>query len=267
MRLVSVPPQGAEVQRLFQTRTRVAVQRRDVPTGRMDPPEFRESAQLGRMKQVLLLGVTGDPLWHLSFDSLVSRVRDGGGAWRELTVGGLDTLWVQVDLDERGRVGDARTRSPHPGRDLLVELATGLPGLSPPVTAVGSGSTWVQEIEMPLSAFAARPPAGAERHTLGSRLGFAVDSLVPRERDTLAYVSFRGDFRAKVQPFDDGSVRRSSGWLVGTLIWSSGWRTIVSQSVRMQVRIAVHVDGTPTAAMRELAILDTTVQTQVNHGS
>jgi hypothetical protein len=262
VRLAVLPGPGLEIHRVFQTRTTVALQRRDVESGAMEPQVFQETAQLGGMRQVIVGGVTGEPVMHLAFDSLISRAREAGEPWRELRVGGLDTLWVQVDVDHRMRFGDARTMAVNPGQGLLIDLASGLPGLELPTQEVRTGWTWHQDIEMAIGAFAIRTLEGLG-NTVSSRVEFTVDSVVPRARDTLAYVSFVGTFRAKVQHLDDGGVRRTSGGMRGALIWSSGWRTIVSESARTQIRVATHIDGMPDSPMRELGIVDTTVQTQV----
>lgn len=266
VQLAVLPVHGLEIHRLFQTRTTVALQRRDVESGAMEPPVFQETAQLGGMRQVIVSGVTGEPVMHLAFDSLISRAREAGEQWRELRVGGLDTLWVQVDVDRQMRFGDARTRAVNPGQGLLIDLANGLPGLELPTHEVRTGGTWHQDIEMAIGAFAIRTLDGLG-NTVSTRIEFTVDSIVPRARDTLAYLSFVGTFRAKVQHLDDGGVRRTSGGIRGTMIWSSGWRTIVSESARTQIRVAIHVDGMPDSPMRELGIVDTTVQTQVQPGT
>ena len=266
VQLAVLPVPGLEIHRLFQTRTTVALQRRDVESGAMEPPVFQETAQLGGMRQVIVGGVTGEPVMHLAFDSLISRVRNAGEQWRELRVGGLDTLWVQVDVDRRMRLGDARTVAVNPGQGLLIDLASGVPGLELPTQEIRAGGTWHQDIEMAIGAFAIRTLEGLG-NTVSTRIEFTVDSIVPRTRDTLAYLSFAGMFRAKVQHLDDGGVRRTSGGVRGTLIWSSGWRTIVSESARTQIRVAIHIDGMPDSPMRELGIVDTTVQTQVQPGT
>jgi hypothetical protein len=266
VQLAVLPVSGLEIHRVFQTRTTVALQRRDVESGAMEPPVFQETAQLGGMRQVIVTGVTGEPVMHLAFDSLISRAREAGGEWRELRVGGLDTLWVQVDVDHRMRFGDARTMAVNPGQGLLIDLANGLPGLELPTREVRTGGTWHQDIEMAIGAFAIRTLEGLG-NTVSTRVEFTVDSIVPRARDTLAYMSFVGTFRAKVQHLDDGGVRRTSGGIRGALIWSSGWRTIVSESARTQIRVATHIDGMPDSPMRELGIVDTTVQTQVQPGT
>ena len=266
VQLAVLPAPGLEIHRLFQTRTTVALQRREVVSGVMDPPVFQETAQLGGMRQVIVRGVTGAPVMHLAFDSLISRAREAGQQWRELRVGGLDTLWVQVDVDRQMHIGDSRTRAVNPGQGLLIEFASGLPGMELPSQELRAGGTWHQDMEMAIAAFAIRAPAGLEGNALSTRVEFIIDSIVPRARDTLAYVSFAGTFRAKVQHLDDGAVRRTSGGIRGALIWSSGWRTIVSESARTQVRVAVHVDGLPDSPMRELGIVGTTVQTQVQPG-
>jgi hypothetical protein len=232
----------------------------------MEPPVFQETAHLGGMRQVIVNGVTGEPVIHLAFDSLISRARDAGEQWRELRVGGLDSLWVQVDVDRRMRMGDARTRAVNPGQGLLIDLANGLPGLELPTQEVRTGGKWHQDIEMAIGVFAIRTLDGLG-NTVSSRIEFTVDSIVPRTRDTLAYLSFVGTFRAKVQHLDDGGVRRTSGGILGTMIWSSGWRTIVSESARTQIRVATHINGMPDSPMRELGIVDTTVQTQVQPGT
>ncbi len=265
--LAVLPHHGVEIHRLFQTRTRVAMQSRDVETMVMDPPIFRESAQLGGMRQVVVTGVNGGPVIHLAFDSLLSRARQAGEAWQELRVGGLDTLWVQADIDEQMQVGGVRSEASNPGQALLIELARGLPGLALPLAAVSDGEVWTQDLDIPFGAFAIRLADGIDGGSVSARVSFQVDSLTPRERDTLAYVSFEGTFRDKVQPLDDGGVRRSGGGMLGSFVWSTGWRTIVAESARIQIRVAVHVDGTPGAPMRELGIVDTTVQTQVHDGT
>ena len=258
------PVLNGEIHRLFQSRTVVTITSGGDGHGADSVTRsVRESAALGGMRQVALQGVDGQAVLHLAFDSLSTRVRDDPGPWRELRVGGLDSLWVQVTVDDRMRLSAPRSRGDHPGLRLLQELAVGLPGLGLPSGWVHPGERWTQELDIPVGVFAARPASGLDTRVLTSRVTFALDSLVSRARDTLAYISLEGRFRAKVQRLPGDRFRRSTGSLRGTLVWSTGWDTFVSQVTRIEIHVGVAVSGVAGRRYIDEAALRTTVRAQV----
>jgi hypothetical protein len=255
LRMRFVAADGLALHRVFQTHTRLTV------TGSDGAVRVRETADLGSMRQITLLDAEARPVLHLAFDSLKTRMREGAEPWREVAVGGLDSLWVQVQVDDRLRVIDRRTEGAHAALGMLAELATGVPEFTLPERTVKAGSRWTSHTRFPVGAYLARQRTGMVLAAVDVR----VDSVVARARDTLAFLSLDGSLRPA--PGGSGSAPLAyRGSLAGTLVWSTGWNAIVAQATRVRLELEGGAPAGSRDAASPRAVMETTVRAQVRAG-
>ncbi len=223
------PVYDVPVHRLFQSHVRLVMP--DAAGG--SAVRTRETVDMGGIMQVVLPGPNGDPVVHLAFDSLRSRMREGGAPWREFTWAGLDTLWVQAwpaaDLAIQRTEGD---RSP--AAAILVHLLAGVPDLTLPARWVRQGEQWLRMLDVPLHGVMVRGAGPLPDESVLARTDVRVDSIVARRSDTLAYVSLGGVFAPQRSAAEPGV--RYDGTVSGSLIWSTGWSGWVSGATRVAVR-------------------------------
>ena len=240
LRLRFAPPEGVDVHRLFQRYTRTVM---SAPDGTR---LTREGAQLGGARQVTLLSAHGRTTVHLSFDSLRVRTREADGPWRESASGGVDTLWVQVDADERLELRRPEGMPTHPQTELLLRLVTGLPGMVLPEHWVRERRQWRAELELGYDE------VGLEQEEpsapLRLRAILVVDSIVPRSRDTLAFLGIQGTAVPRTVRTREGTRLGYEGSVSGTLVWSTGWNALVSAATRSTVTVEIgRADGAEPA--------------------
>jgi hypothetical protein len=200
---------------------------------------------------------------HLQYDSLRFRARGQSGSWREVVVPDPERRWIQAQVDSHMRlleiVGGGEQRS----AGLLMHLLTGVPGLVLPVGWVHSGDHWNAQLEFPLGDIVGAEPTGLMPDKLRARAAFSVDSVQARPRDTLAYVSFTGSYLPQSLTAADGRTARFAGALRGTLVWSTGWRSVVSAATRSRVQFTVARAGTDADEPRGQVTLETTIRQAV----
>lgn len=233
------PVPGVKVHRVFQTHTRI------VGVGETGDPAgpVREAADLGGMTEVALAGPEGKLIMHLAYDSLRARMREGDEPWSEYEVAPLDTLWLQVHLNDRMQVVDPTAGGDRPGSGMLVHLLTGVPGMELPQGWLREGQYWSSRLEFPLGELVGHAPVQAPSALLAAETDFRLDSLTVRAQDTLAYVRFSGALTPSTLRRPDGSTLRFAGATTGTLVWSTGWRGWVAAAARLQVVIRVPEQG------------------------
>jgi hypothetical protein len=240
VRLRFAPPEGVEVHRLFQRYTRTVM---NAPDGTR---LTREAAQLGGARQVTLLSVRGRTTLHLSFDSLRVRTREADEPWRESVSGGVDTLWMQVDADERLELRWPEGTPTHPQTELLLRLLTGLPGVVLPERWVRERQQWRAELELGYDEVGIEQSEPSAR--LRMRAILVVDSIVPRSRDTLAFLGVQGAAIPATVRTREGTRFSYEGSVSGALVWSTGWKAIVSAATRSTVTVEVRrADGAEPA--------------------
>jgi hypothetical protein len=252
------PEFGATVHRLFQTHTRMTTRASD---GSPPGAGSRETVDLGEMVQVTAGGAGGEHVVHLAFDSLRTRVREGAGPWRETIWLGLDSLWVQAWLDTRLAVARVHAGTASPAGALLLHLLTGVPNLVFPDRWLRAGDTWTAEHTVPLAGVVARARGDHPIDSLVARTVIALDSLVPRTSDTLAFLRFSGGF-LPVQAAA-GPALSYGGGLAGTLVWSSGWSVFVSGAVRVRVNVHMRFQGPEGGSTEAVITLETTTRHRV----
>lgn len=230
------PVYEVPVHHLFQSHTRLVMP----DAGGGSAARTRETVDLGGIVQVTLPGPNGDAVVHLAFDSLRTRMREGGEPWREFAWTGLDTLWVQAwpaaDLGIRRIEGDRSAAAA-----MLVHQLAGVPGLTLPARWVRPGEHWLRMLDVPLSGVVTRGAGALPDESLLARADVRVDSIVARARDTLAYLSLGGVFELQRSAADPGV--RYDGTVAGSLIWSSGWNAWVSGATRVTVRARLRGRG------------------------
>jgi hypothetical protein len=151
-----------------------------------------------------------------------------------------------------------------PGSGLLVHLLTGIPGLTLPERWVAAGDHWGARLEFPLGEFLGRRPTSTPSVTLTARATFTVDSVAARSQDTLAYVGFSGAFAPREVTDEEGAVLRYGGVLQGTLVWSTGWRSLVSGVTRTRVELGAVEPDAPAGQARGRVTFETTIRQSVS---
>jgi hypothetical protein len=253
VRLRFAPQRGVAMQRVFQTHTRLSLPAQDA--GVM---QVREVGYVGGATQSMLGRRRQESVVHVNLDSLRSRMREAGGPWREVRMAGLDSVWMQVTLDEQMHVLRQAAATAGLGRDLLLQLLTGAPGLVVPARPVRRGEQWRAELDVGLGDVALGAPAsGPER--LSVRATVVVDSIVARSHDTLAYLSLRGPVEPRGVSAPGGRTLRYAGGMTGGVVWSTGWGGVVSTAIRFELRIDA------PAAPGDRTTRPVTIETTIRH--
>ncbi len=125
-----------------------------------------------------------------------------------------------------------------------------------PEGPVRRGSSWELQIEWPAAAATAGAAPGAA--VLPVQASVVVDSLVRRAQDTLAYVTVRGTITTSRVRTADGATVSYGGETTGTLVWSTGWATVVSAATRTSLAASVEVGD-----RRSQITIDTTIRQAV----
>lgn len=231
---------GQRVHRLFQVHTRIEARAADAAV------RTRETARLGAVREQAVTAPATEQVLHVTFDSLLVRQRDGDGPWEEVRVDPVDGLWLQIGLDERlavhRRVGPAAAAH----GALLQHLATGFPGLVLPERPVRPATHWELATELTAAEITGGATPDSATAVLPVHVDVAVDSLVVRAEDTLAYLTLRGSIHVTRRRAADGVVTTYRGEIAGSLVWSSGWNTFVSAATRTALRADVDRPGAST---------------------
>jgi hypothetical protein len=224
------PVRDVDTHTLFQTVARIVL-----ANGRTI-----ETADLGSMRTVALELADGGTVLHMTYDSVRARVRSVGGQWREFQVPGADSVWAQALVDSQLNVSSVMTGSRLPEVTGLLDIITGVPGLTLPEMPVHLGGAWMVESKLSerISASVPREVAELPSMTFSTRIDF--DSTVQRTQDTLGYFSLSG----YIHPTTDSDLRELAdaevavaAELEGQLVWSSGWNGFVSGATRVTVEV------------------------------
>jgi hypothetical protein len=238
LRFAAAP--GQLVHRLFQVHTRVVARSGNAPD------RVREVARLGSVRELAVASPPAEQVLHLTFDSLLVRQRNAGGAWEEVRVDSTEGRWLQIALDGRMRVRRRVGPADADEGALLQHLVTGFPGLALPEHPVRSSTQWEQSLELTAAELTGGSPPGPATAVLPVRAAAVTDSLVVRAQDTLAYLTVRGSIPATRLRTADGVVTTYVGEVAGSLVWSSGWNMFVSGATRTSV--IVEILGRDTSA-------------------
>ncbi len=185
---------------------------------------------------------------EVTLDSVRFRWRPDGALWTTLADTGGPRPQAELLVDPRLRVAAARCSSADCASLPALRAFAGGFEAPLPQEPVGQAREWTAETVVPLSeptGLDAEPGVGpwlARTEAMITRATFAVDSIVDRGSDTLAYIALRGTFLPAIlaaRPDTDGSRARVSGAVAGRLIWSTGWHTWVSGALRYTLQLQV----------------------------
>lgn len=253
VRLRFEPWDGLQLQRVFDRYQRV------VTWDAAQDAQTRELEQTGGVTQVAWRTGASGAAVHLSFDSLRLRHRTGGSDWADQVIDGADTTWLQVSAGELLQVGPRGGRLQPGTGPLLLQLLTGLSGFTLPESWIREGMQWQREI----FASPSDPliPGSMDDVALRMRATFLADSIVRRAQDTLVYMTVRAGAIPYRRLLDDGVTLAYDGSFSGTLVWSTGWRALVSVATRLFVQADVRQPGTaaPVGHMTIETVLRQTV--------
>lgn len=244
---------GEQIDRLFQAHVRMTTTAPDGTAG------VRESARLGTMREQVL--ESGDDRYalHLTYDSLVVRERVADGPWQESRVALADSLWVQLALDPHLRIQRRLGRAEWSEGPLLQHLATGFSGMVLPDAPVARGTVWPLELAFPAVVATAGVAPGPAATALPVQARVTVDSIVARERDTLAFVTLEGTITPSTVRGAEGATVRYEGDVGASLVWSTGWGTFVSAASRTVLAVLVDAGG-----RRSPLTIETTIRQAVS---
>lgn len=239
---------GEQIDRLFQVHVRATA---TVPDGGV---QAREMARLGTMRERSLASPDDRYVLHLSYDSLLVRQRLADGPWTESRVVLGDSLWVQLALDQQMRVEHRVGQGDSTEGPLLQHLATGFTGLVLPERRVQPGAVWQLELALPAVVATAGVAPGPAVATLPMEARVMLDSVVARERDTLAFLTLGGTITPSRVHGAEGATVRYEGDARASLVWSTGWGTFVSAATRTVLAILVETAGRQSSLTIETTI-------------
>jgi len=228
-----------------------------------------EALRLESMTQYVDAGDAGRYLVELHYDSLRSRMRPVGGAWRELRASEKEAAVVRILLDQQMRVLEAEfVDSPHLQASRAHKTRGLIGGITPtlPEEPLTIGVPWSTEVAFPLSPLGRvgqeeGVPADGELRSLAQAV---LDSAVIRGRETLFYMTIRGSFVPAEFTSTDGdqaTVVSVGGSVASMMIWSSTRNAIVSSATRAVVEMDIGDPGTPNSGSH--VRFDVTTYTQV----
>ena len=237
------PPAGMRVHLLWHF---------DVRTNLVEPDGRTTLSTVGTGSRSLTYRVLADTgagtALTVTLDSVRFRWQPHGALWTSVADTGGPRPEAELLVDPRLRV-TARPSSRAEGASLsaLRAFAGGFEAALPEAPVV-QGAEWTAETVLPLSeptGLEAEPGVGqwiARTEAMITRATFAVDSIIDRGSDTLAYLAMQGTFlpatlvsRTETEP----GRARVSGAVTGRLIWSTGWHTWVSGALRYNVQLHV----------------------------
>jgi hypothetical protein len=118
-----------------------------------------------------------------------------------------------------------------------------------PPHAVANGSSWTLTQALPLADFAVSGVPGAPPgpRTMIAHITARVDSLVPHGADTLAYVSYGGNYDPVTLTVADTTGNNGTmvvrGGMAASQIWSTSWSGWVAAGLRSKVDMKLHAPG------------------------
>jgi hypothetical protein len=234
------PRTGTVVHTLFNSR--VSLVYRDVTGGvAATDSVVGEYTAIGAIGQRVIDGAAHPKALDVRLDSLRTRARLAGQAWKETALPDSARPSARLTVDERLRLG----RVPPPGASQIGMVRSwGWMGIEFPEEAVAPAGRWTTR------AVARLPRELAALHevempdSLDVIQSVVLDSVAARGTDTLLYLSVQGSIGpSRASGLDAGDT--ASVWLAGaqagSLIWSTAWQTFVSGASQTRVRARLRV--------------------------
>ncbi|HWP38884.1 MAG TPA: hypothetical protein VNL18_15165 [Gemmatimonadales bacterium] len=234
------PRTGTVVHTLFNSR--VSLVYRDV-TGGVTATDsvVGEYTALGAVGQRVIDGSTTPRALDVRLDSLRTRARLVGQAWKETALSDSLRPTMRVMVDERLRLGPM---PPAGSSQVGLVRSFGWMGIEFPEEAVAPAGRWTTR------AVARLPRELAALHevempdSLDVIQSVVLDSISARGTDTLLYFSFQGSIGPSMVPGRDAGDTASvslAGAQAGSLIWSTAWQSFVSGASQTRVRARLRV--------------------------
>jgi hypothetical protein len=194
----------------------------------------------------------GERLLEVRYDSLKSRARVVGQAWKEAAVSGTGRA-VRIPTDERFvlRAGGAAELPPDP---IAAGGIVSWHGVVLPARDVGAGETWEVGLTYRLPADLPRLLEIGLPDSLAVTATVTVDSVAARAADTLVYLTVKHPIGPAILPASDAGDSATielAGSQAASLVWSTGWNAFVSGAGQARVvgRLrSVNAAGTPRMA-------------------
>ena len=192
------------------------------------------------LTDLVLEAEPGRYLVYRTMDSARVRTRAEGEAWEEGSLNEVTRASARLVLDKQLTISafelvtpdtvdqriQALLRAPHGGYELTL-----------PAGPVSPGATWSTEVSYPFDMGPGMEQQGPaiEGQELVAQANITLDSIVPRDRDTLAYLSMWGDFIPQTSAEENEFGRSTTtieGSFAGVLVWSTAWNAFVSGASR-----------------------------------
>lgn len=193
----------------------------------------------------------GSRVVELRYDSLKSRVRLLGQAWKERAPQATGRP-IRLTVDKRLEIesgADALPADPAAGAGILSWNGVALPG-----RVVAPGDTWTVSVTYRLPAELAQLLEITLPDSLPAAAAVTLDSVAARGADTLAYLTVKhpiGPVTLPASDAGDSATVELAGSEAASLVWSTGWNAYVAGAGQARVigRLrSVNAAGTPRMA-------------------
>jgi len=235
------PPPGTVLHSVFSARASLVL--RDVTGGVVAPDSLMaEYTAIGAVGRKIVEVRGSERVMDVRLDSLRTRARLEGQAWKDVTLGDSARTTIRVTVDDRLRFG------PVPAGEQASQIglvrAFGWMALEFPEEPVGPSGRWTVRGSARLPAELASLHRVVMPESLETVLSVVLDSVTVRQADTLLFLSFQGSMGpATVAGMDagDSATVALAGAQAGSLIWSSGWQAFVGGAIQTKVRVRLTV--------------------------
>ncbi|HEX9581281.1 MAG TPA: hypothetical protein VF970_09285 [Gemmatimonadales bacterium] len=246
------PQLGTEVHSVFNARASLVF--RDATGGAVSPDSlFGEYTAIGAVGQRVIQLADPTRVLEVRLDSLRTRARLQGQAWKEAALVDSTRPTVRVSMDDRLRLGAGGGRA---REQLGLMRSLGWMGLEFPDEAVGPAGRWTGRTVVRLPRELATLHEVTMPDSLEAVVSVVLDSVTARPGDTLFYLSFQGSIGPATVPGTDAGDSASvslAGAQAGSFIWSTGWQTFVGAATQARVRARLRVP--PALGGREAELM------------
>ncbi|MBI3983290.1 MAG: hypothetical protein HY337_10270 [Gemmatimonadetes bacterium] len=234
------PREGTVVHTVFSARASLVY--RDYTGGVAAPDSVvGEYTALGAVGQRVQQVSGSTRLLDVRLDSLRTRARLSGQAWKETMLPDSLRPTMPVTVDERLRLG----RLPEAGAAQVgLVRSLGWMGVEFPEEPVGPAGRWTGATVVRLPRELAVLHEVVMPDSLDAVASVVLDSVSVRPADTLLFLSFQGTLGPVTEPGLDAGDSASvslAGAQAGTLIWSTAWQTFVAGASQTRVRARLRV--------------------------